>query len=138
MEIFAHNPKADRETLESFNERLLEYCLKAVVVGVLPSKVGEGLVLSLLTAEELDAPQGTPCVFPAVYRIRDVTDVEIEEHLNAFCSQLVEMNLPDGDPETELVCTGAQIVDGAEGEAWFVVQVTYAVATLGPDEKDWR
>lgn len=133
MEIFAHNPKADRETLASFNERLLEYCLKAVVVGVQPAKVGDGIVLSLLTAEELDAPGGTPCVFPAVYRIQDVNDVELEEKLNEFCIQLADMDLPDVDPEADLVCSGAQIIEVADGEAWFVAQVTYAVATFGPE-----
>lgn len=124
MEIFIYNPDADRETLDSYNARLLEYSREALAVQAVPAKAGRGVSMSLLTADELEVPPGTACIFPAVFYIEDANDPLLEEKLNEFCSEVEKMEID----EAELAIVGSATVDGDGDTAWYVILVAFAQA----------
>lgn len=134
MEIFVYNPKADRETLESFNNRVLSYSRDAVAVAVNPGKMGPGLTLSVFTAEELEVPAGTPCLFASVYHIEDVNDPELEEKINEFQTKVLDLRLDD-DEEGGLWPASTHTIEGEDGDAWYVLLVTFALTTIIGEDK---
>jgi hypothetical protein len=95
MEIFAWNPAAGAETIDSFNDRVAEVCRsdEGAVVDVEPSLAGSSLVLSLTEADDL--PVAMPlAVLPVVKLLTTKGMLALEKTLLDLREE-VELKLSD-------------------------------------------
>ncbi len=98
MFTFVFQPKANRETLRDFNNRLREYCAETPVVSIDASAFGPNLIIQGTTADDVDA-EGVP-TFTAVVRTLDPLDNDIEEQLDGLIDQEFEKH-PKSDEEAD-------------------------------------
>ena len=133
METFVFNPKVGRETLASFNDRILDFARDEVVVGVAASVAGGSLVLGLTTASDIQAVRDTPCVFPSVFMIEDTEDPELEEKINEFVEAVNGVKF-DGGGDTDLQTVHQEVLRIDGDKAFFVATVIYG-SVLDPDEE---
>lgn len=94
MEVFAYDPRVNRETLASFNERVNEFCDDEAVIGVEASVIGSVLMLCMTTADDTEAMEGMPTV-RIVLKPIDSKDADIEEQLGAHLRNIYATDMEE-------------------------------------------
>lgn len=92
MEIFVYNPAENRETLESFNKRVSDFCLKNPVSAIQPSVVGPSIILSVSKADDLGAIG--PCFSAEVHELEGSAKM-LEEQLDDLKQQIASQHKHD-------------------------------------------
>lgn len=131
MFVFVFQPKANRETLREFNERLREYCAEQPVVSLDAQAFGGNLIIQGTTADDVDA-DNVP-TFTAVVRTINSEENDLEEQLDGLIVQEMEKHKPDeadGDPNMPVKI----IIAAGEKRSWAVMLCVNGIAEDGEDE----
>lgn len=133
MFTFVFQPKANRETLREFNERVREYCVDNPVVSLDANEFGGNLILQGTTADDMDA-DGVP-TFTATVRTINGDDTDLEEQLDGMIGQEMEKHKSDSDDSDPNLPVKFIIASG-EKRSWVVILCVNGVSEDGPEDGD--
>ena len=131
MFTFVFQPRANRENLLEFNQRLQEFCTDHPVVGLEAVYFGGNLIIQGTTADDADA-DGAPTFTATAYAINPLAH-DLEEQLDGFIAQEMEKHKPEDEnadpnmPMKFLIATG-------EKHSWAVIVCVNGVSEDGDDE----
>ncbi len=126
MFVFVFQPKANRETLREFNERLREYCAEQPVVSLDAQSFGGNLIIQGTTADDMDV-DGVP-TFTATVRTINSEDNDLEEQLDGLIGQEMEKHKPEDDAEGDPNLPVKIIIAAGEKRSWAVVLCVNGIA----------